>query len=377
MGVEKVYEDRVRARKEEEKVLKQRAKRAEEIRKETEVFEQRKKREDDHEMERKKDIIREIRALERVSVVKPKPFDPFEAPRGGYMEEMSLSELRERFNMLKAQRAKETEDKKELNLEKKIKKNNQFTERVEILGKIREQAKSEAQERHLRMQAKKQEEEEAKKKFQEQCTVEVAHRIAKKKKEMREEENRLRAELKEISVKRQFLAANAEMVEFKQKQEQQKGLQREAREGQREMLIKQHHAAKTAAIDYGLRIANKEEQRAEFETMQINVNKRLAKAKADDMALKEDIKAASFNASNHRRLEESKYVSKQGMSALSASIYGASKTHEKPIDLMQGYVENWEHHNLGLYETAASRGLGVSQSAPSLHRQGQKSLVGH
>merc|ERR1711934_424737 len=202
--------------------------------------------------------------------------------------------------MVTAQRAKEIEDKKELNLAKKVTKQQQPQERVEVCAVIREHAKVEAKERHMRAQVKKQEEEEAKKRFSEQCNVEVAEKIAKKKKMMRDEEIRLAKELKEISVKRQFLAANAEMVEFKQKQEQQKGLQREAREGQRDMLIRQRHAAKAAAIDYGLRIANKEEQREEFETMQINVNKRLAKAKADDMALKEDIKAASFNASNHR-----------------------------------------------------------------------------
>merc|ERR1719313_1728773 len=186
--VEEINDDRVRARAEEEKVKKERAKQAEIIRKEKEEQVQKKKRTDAHEMERKKDIIRQIRALERVSVVRPNPFDPFEAPRGGYMEEMPLSELRERLNMITAQRAKEIEDKKELNLSKKITKQHQLTEKVEVCAKIREQAKVEAKERHIRMQVKKQEEEEAKKKFSEQCTVEVAQRIAQKKKAMREEE---------------------------------------------------------------------------------------------------------------------------------------------------------------------------------------------
>lgn len=333
--VGEVIGDRGRARVAEEKVEIQRIKQAEVLRKQKEEAVEKKKREEAHEMERKKDIIRQIRALERVSVVKPNPFDPFEAPRGGYMEEMSLSELRERLNMITAQRAKEIEDKKELNLAKKVTKQHQLTERVEVCAKIREQAKVEAKERHIRMQVKKQEEEEAKKQFSEQCTVEVAAKIAQKKKAMREEEIRLRKELKEISVKRQFLAANAEMVEAKQKQEQQKGLQREAKVKQVNMIRNQRHATKIEADQYALRIANKQEEREALANMQRHVDQRLTKAKADNAALQEDIKAASFQASSHRRLEETRLMAEMGMSA--------SK-----------------------YSTHRQTGLSVSKSAPSL-----------
>merc|ERR1711904_148059 len=182
-------------------------------------------------------------------------------------------------------------------------------------------------------------EEEAKKKFTEQCNVEVAEKIAKKKKMMRDEEIRLKKELKEISVKRQFLAANAEMVEAKQKHEQQKGLQREARVKQVDMLHNQRHTNKIEADQYSMRLANKAEEREAFQNMQRHVNARLTKAKADDAALKEDIKTASFQASNHRRLEESKLFAEMG---LSASKYS---THR------------------GL---SGLSGLSVSQSAPNL-----------
>merc|ERR1711904_585822 len=97
------------------------------------------------------------------------------------------------------------------NLAKKVTKQQQLQERVEVCAAIREHAKIEAKERHMRAQVKKQEEEEAKKRFSEQCNVEVAEKVAKKKKMMCDEEIRLAKELKEISVKRQFLAANAEM----------------------------------------------------------------------------------------------------------------------------------------------------------------------
>jgi len=334
--VAEVLGDRGRARVAEDEIEKQRRSQALLLRKEKKLNAEKKKAEDAHEMERKKDIIRQIRALERVSVVRPNPFDPFEAPRGGYMEEMPLSELRERLNMVTAQRAKEIEDKKELNLAKKVTKQQQLQERVEVCAAIREHAKIEAKERHMRAQVKKQEEEEAKKRFSEQCNVEVAEKVAKKKKMMRDEEIRLAKELKEISVKRQFLAANAEMVEAKQKHEQQKGLQRVASLKQVNMLQHQRHTNKIEADQYSMRLANKAEEREALQNMQRHVNERLTKAKADDAALKEDIKAASFQASNHRRLEESKLFAEMG---LSASKYST-------------------HRGLS--------GLSVSQSAPSL-----------
>merc|ERR1719453_2581380 len=103
--------------------------------KEKELNYERKKREDAHEMERRKDLIRQIRAIERVSVLRVKPFDRSEPPRAGYMEEMSLSELNERLKMLQAQQVKETEDKRELSLAKKLAKQQQLTEKAELLGK--------------------------------------------------------------------------------------------------------------------------------------------------------------------------------------------------------------------------------------------------
>lgn len=177
------------------------------------------------------------------------------------MEEMSLSELRERVKMITAQHAKEIEDKKELNLQKKVTKQQELTAKVEVLARTREHAKAEAKERHERLRIKIHEEEEAKKQFSEQCTVEVAQRIAQKKKMMREEEIRLKKELKEISVKRQFLAASAEMVEAKQKHEQQKGLQREARVKQVNMLKSQRFANKVDADQYAQRLVNAQEKK--------------------------------------------------------------------------------------------------------------------
>merc|ERR1711869_34298 len=102
------------------------------------------------------------------------------------------------------------------------------------------------------------------------------------------------------------------------------------------MIRTQKHTTKIEADQYALRIANKQEEREALQRMQMHVDQRLTKAKADDAALKEDIKAASFQASSHRRLEETRLFAEMGQSASKYST----------------------HRGLS--------GLSVSQSAPSL-----------
>merc|ERR1719235_435205 len=195
-----------------------------------------KRKEQEQEMEKKKDLIRQIRSLEKVPVDRTKPFDASEPPNMGFMEEMSLAELRERLLICQARKEAELEAKRERQLEKKNEKQLELAEKVENLAKVREMSKNDAIERQKRAKEKKQEEKERQERLREQCILEASERIAKKKKQRREEEARLKKELKEISIKRQFLQANAEMVEKKAHEEQQLGLVREARIRQQSLL---------------------------------------------------------------------------------------------------------------------------------------------
>eukprot|EP00746_Dinoflagellata_sp_MGD_P161462 gnl/MRDRNA2_/MRDRNA2_88615_c0_seq1.p1 gnl/MRDRNA2_/MRDRNA2_88615_c0~~gnl/MRDRNA2_/MRDRNA2_88615_c0_seq1.p1 ORF type:complete len:781 (+),score=214.70 gnl/MRDRNA2_/MRDRNA2_88615_c0_seq1:81-2423(+) len=304
--VHDVIGDRHRPRDAEQAVLEDNKKRAEDVRKVKEKELEIKKREDEKEMERRKDIIRQIRALERVNATKVKTFDAAEDPRGGYMEEMSLSELRERLQLLKSQHEKEVETRREANLEKKERKQQEFAEKANNLARTRSQAKIQAQERHERLRAKQLEEEKAKAKFHEECILEVAELRAQKKRQKRMEERRLMKELKEISVQQQFLAGNADMVEAKGHFEQQKGLQREARVRQDESLLKQVRANEVKAQEYKEKVKQKALEREEMRVMCSHVDKRLAKAKVDDAALKEDIRNACSTAKMLQRIEETK-----------------------------------------------------------------------
>jgi len=257
---------------------------------------ERKEQEDAHEMERRKDLIRQIRALERVPVERFKMYDPAEQPCQGLLEEMSLAELRERLQMDAAKQAKEVQDKREQQLEKKHEKQLELAEKAETLAKIRDMAKQESHERHIVVKERKKEAEVRQKVYREQCVVEAAEKIAQKKKERREEELRLKKELKEISTKRQFLAANAEMVEAKAHSEQQSGLEREAAARQRCQLFDQKKLNDIKIKEKAILRTNRAASCDQYEQMKVAVTERINRAKADDVILKNSILQATTSA---------------------------------------------------------------------------------
>jgi len=301
---QEVQDDRERARISEAHALTVKAKHAEDLRKEKEAEAARRRREEQFEMEKRKDLIRQIRALEKVPVERFVAFDPAEPPCHGLMEEMSLAELRERMKILEAQKSQEREDKRERQLTRKLEKQEVLAEKAETLGKVREVAREEAQHRHAQRKSKEVEVADRKKAYQAKCIEEAAEKIATKKKLKHEEEQRLKKELKEISTKAQFLQANAEMVEAKAHGEQHRGLEREARDRQKGMLTGQRKVNEISGKEADIRTVNRVRDIEEYKAMQGYVTQRVKQAKASQECLREDIKRANTAARNHQKSQE-------------------------------------------------------------------------
>merc|ERR1719487_1452219 len=143
----------------EEEVYKARCEHAEDIRKQKEVDFERVAKEKAYEMAKKKDLIRQIRAIERVSVVRPVAFDPSEPPRHGVLEEMSLAELRERLSMERARREREVEVKRLNIIEEKNLKVKDIAGKADQCAKIREMAREESEVRREKILKQCEEEE--------------------------------------------------------------------------------------------------------------------------------------------------------------------------------------------------------------------------
>jgi len=288
--------ERDNVRLEEAKARAAREERAERIRQEKKMEKERKQKEEEHEMERRKDLIRQIRALERVPVERFKMFDPAEQPCQGLLEEMSYAELQERLRMETARQDKEREEKRERQLDKKHGKQLELAEKAETLAKIRDMAKVDSEQKHAVIKERKKEAEARQKVYREQCVVDGAEKIAQKKKERREEELRLKKELKEISTKRQFLAANAEMVEAGAHSQQQSGLEREAAARQRNQLFEQKKLNDIRIKEKALNRTNRAASYDAYEQMKAHVTDRITRAKADDDMLKRSILLATQSA---------------------------------------------------------------------------------
>lgn len=189
----------------------------------------RKKLEEEIEMKRKQELIMQIRELEKIPIVRTKGFDPTETGGYGLLEEMSIAELRERLEFNKRQIEQDTELKRQQNLEQK---NKEAMELMSTASKIEEARQKRKLDNDLRREEKKRRElelEQKKKEIRDKNIVQAYDRINKKKQDKKAEDERLAKELKEIRLNRQYMNANAAMVEEKAWKELEAGAERQIR----------------------------------------------------------------------------------------------------------------------------------------------------
>lgn len=90
--------------------------------------------------------------------------------------------------------------------------------------------------------------------------MEAYEKINKKKKDKKEEDERLAKELKEIRLQRQYMNANAAMVEEKAWKELEAGAERQIRNNQNNKLIDQCKVNGISVKDMTLRAENKKKE---------------------------------------------------------------------------------------------------------------------
>merc|ERR1711933_359790 len=196
-----------------------------------------------------------------------------------------------------------------------MEKQHELAEKAETLAKIRDRAKEEANQRHSKAKQKQAEQEAEQQRVRERCVEEGAAKIQQKKQQKREEERRLKQELREISTKRQFLAADAAMVEARGHGEQQRGLEREAKSRQKVLLVEQRRKNEIKAKEARIRHDNRQQDADEYRAMTEAVNDRLRRAKAADSALKDEILKAASSARDTQRTIERKNTMEFGHSS--------------------------------------------------------------
>jgi hypothetical protein len=135
----------------------------------------------------------------------------------------------------------------------------------------------------------------------EASVLRAQEKIEHKKHERRKEELRLKRELKEISTKRQFLQANAEMVEIKAYEEQQTGLQREAATRQAVAIVSEQRNREIFRIEKKNRKLNRKSELDEHRDVIDAFDKHMELARIDDEMFTAEIRTQNKTARELQR----------------------------------------------------------------------------
>lgn len=139
---------------------------------------------------------------------------------------MSVAELRERLELNRAKLQQEIEFKRDTNLARKEREALDLLESAAKIEEARKKRKVAADERREREKQEAEIREQARIIAREKGLKDAYSVISNKKRAKAEEDARLAKELKEIKLQRQYLNANAAMVEFKQWEGLEKGKER-------------------------------------------------------------------------------------------------------------------------------------------------------
>ena len=191
------------------------------------------------EKQRRDDLIRQIRELEKLPIERTKGFDPTETPGYGLLEEMSLVELKERLELQKKLHADEINSKREENKLKIEEKADILYEKANLIAEHRDKLRNQKEvERKQRKEAQKAKEE-LMRKLKEQSLFEVKKKIETKKEKLRKEDEIFQKKIREIQLQRQFLQLGRAAVEEKAFKQIEDGLERKINDRQNQNLIDQ------------------------------------------------------------------------------------------------------------------------------------------
>ena len=163
-------------------------------------------------LERRDDLIRQIRELEKLPIRRTTGFDPTETPGYGLLEEMSLVELRERLTLQKRMHLDEIKSKKEENKLRMQERADELVNKAQIIQENRDRLRNI---KEVERKAKKDAiiaEKERIKAAREKSLFEVKQKIENKKQKLKREDEIFQKKIREIKLQRQFLQLGRDAV---------------------------------------------------------------------------------------------------------------------------------------------------------------------
>lgn len=171
------------------------------------------------------DLVRQIRAL---SIVPPKmtDFDPTDTPEHGLLDQMSIAELKERLAFVRLQDEELREEKRSAIILAKQQKERELLAKVESIARVRDLASKESVAKKANRHAAEKDTSEKIRLKREAQMEELQQKIEKQRAARLSEAAALEEEMRQIRIKKQFLAAGASQMEEKKWMEIEKGAER-------------------------------------------------------------------------------------------------------------------------------------------------------
>ena len=201
------------------------------------------------ELERRDEIVRQIRELEKLPMIRTTGFDPTETQGIGLLEEMSLVELKERLEIQKKMLKEQIESKREENKLKAEERTDEIMEKANIILDHRDKLRNLKEiERKEKKDAKIQKEN-LLKEIREKSLFEMKEKMQNKKDQLRKEDEIFQRKIRDIQLQRQFLQLGHAAVEEKVHKMIEEGLERKINNQQNQKLIDQQKVESVKWID--------------------------------------------------------------------------------------------------------------------------------
>ena len=224
-------------------------------------------------LQRRDDLIRQIRELEKLPIKRTTGFDPTETPGYGLLEEMSLVELRERLALQKKMHLDEIKSKKEENKLRMQERADELVNKAQIIQENRDRLRNM---KEIERKAKKDaiiREKERIKAMREKSLFEVKQKIENKKQKLKKEDEIFQKKIREIKLQRQFLQLGRDAVEFKQFKQIEEGVERKINDRQNQDLIDQLALEKIKWVDVKIKHTDAKKVNKDLKEMLNNYNK--------------------------------------------------------------------------------------------------------